>query len=107
MEKGDRVGLFAPNCAEFVIAYFGILKTGAAVAPANSAYRARELTHQMDNSGVRILVCHQSNLSVVEAARPDLPALDTVINIGPSAPDTLNFDQLLTDNAQRPPFRHY
>ena len=103
VEKGDRVGLFAPNCAEFVTAYFGILKTGAAVAPANSAYRARELTHQMDNSGARVLVSHQVGLPVVEAARPGLPGLDRVINIGPSAPDTLNFEQLVSDNAPRPP----
>ena len=88
IEKGDRVGLFAPNCAEFVAAYFGIVKTGAIVAPANSAYRARELTHQLVNSGVRALVCHQTTLPVVEAARPDLPPLDTVINVGPNAPDT-------------------
>ena len=103
VEKGDRVGLFAPNCAEFVTAYFGILKTGACVAPANSAYRSRELTHQMDNTGVRTLVCHQANLPVVETARPDLPTLETVINIGPSTPETLNFDQLISDNAPRPP----
>ena len=103
VEKGDRVGLFAPNCAEFVTAYFGILKTGACIAPANSAYRARELTHQMDNSAVRVLVSHQIGLPVVEAARPDLPGLDTVINIGPPAPDTLNFDRLVSTNSPRPP----
>ena len=102
VEKGDRVGLFAPNCAEFVTAYFGILKTGACVAPANSAYRPRELTHQMHNSGVGVLVCHQANLPVVDAARPDLPALDTVINIGASAAGALNFDRLLAKNAPRP-----
>ena len=86
VEKGDRVGLFVPNCAEFVTAYFGILKTGATVAPVNAAYRARELTHQLDNSGVKVLVSHQLVLPVVEAARPDLPALTTVINVGPKRP---------------------
>ena len=53
VEKGDRAGLFVPNCAEFVTAYFGILKTGATVAPVNAAYRSRELTHQLDNSSVQ------------------------------------------------------
>ena len=103
VEKGDRVGLFVPNCAEFVTAYFGILKTGATVAPVNAAYRARELTHQLDNSGVQVLVSHQATLPVVEAARPDLPALSTVINVGPSAPDTLNFDQLVSESEPSPP----
>ena len=101
--KGDRVGLFAPNCAEFVTAYFGILKTGAIVAPANAAYRARELTHQMDNSGVQVLVSHQATLPVVEAARPYLPGLNTVINIGANAPDALNFDQLVSASEPAPP----
>ena len=103
VEKGDRVGLFTPNCAEFVTAYFGILKTGAIVAPVNAAYRARELAHQLDNSGVRVLVSHQATLPVVEAARPDLPSLGTVINVGPPIPDTLDFDRLVSGATRRPP----
>ena len=77
VEQGDRVGLFAPNCAEFVTAYFGILKAGAIVTPVNAAYRARELGHQLNNSGVRVLVSHEATLSVVESARVDLTTLDT------------------------------
>ena len=103
VEKGDRVGLFAPNCAEFITAYFGILKTGATVVPVNAAYRSRELTHQLHNSGVKVLVSHQATLPVVETARPDLPGLKTVINVGPNAPDTLNFDQLVSESSPHPP----
>ena len=103
VKKGDRVGLFVPNCAEFITAYFGILKTGATVAPVNAAYRVRELTHQLDNSGVKVLVSHQLVLPVVEAARPDLPGLNTVINVGPKAPNTLNFDQLVSESKPSPP----
>ena len=57
VEKGDRVGLFVPNCAEFVTAYFGILKTGATVAPVQRRL-PRPRTHppdrQLRRPGARI-----------------------------------------------------
>ena len=39
--KGDRVGILAPNCAEFVIAFHGITKSGGVVTTINSGYRER------------------------------------------------------------------
>ena len=71
VEKGDRVGLLAPNCVEFEIAFFGIIKVGAVVTTINSGYREREIAHQLDNSGAEVLVVHDSLLKMAEAARDD------------------------------------
>ena len=43
--KGERVGILAPNCAEFVIAFHGITKSGGVVTTINSGYRAVSYTH--------------------------------------------------------------
>ena len=54
--RGDRVAILAPNCAEFVIAFFGITKAGAVVTTVNSGYREREIAHQLNDSGAP--ACH-------------------------------------------------
>ena len=48
VSKGDFVGILAPNCLEFEIAFFGILKAGATVTTINSGYREREVAAQLD-----------------------------------------------------------
>ena len=70
VKKGDRVGLLAPNCAEFEIAFFGVLKTGAIVTTLNSGYREREIAHQLNNSRASILIVHESLVEMAEAAKP-------------------------------------
>ncbi len=88
--KDDRVGLLAPNCAEFEIAFFGIIKLGAVVTTINSGYREREIAHQMDNSGAEALIVHDSLLQMAEAARDGVPGLKRIIVMEPTSrnPDT-------------------
>jgi len=67
--KGDRVGILAPNCAEFVIAFHGITKSGGVVTTINSGYREREIAHQVQDSGCKILVVHESLTQIFSEAR--------------------------------------
>lgn len=57
VQKGDRVALMLPNCPQAVIAYYGTLLTGAIVVQTNPMYTERELTHQLNDSGARAIVC--------------------------------------------------
>lgn len=56
IRKGDKVGILLPNCPQFVVAYFGILKAGAVVVPLNPLYTARELSFHFENSGTETVV---------------------------------------------------
>ena len=56
VDKGDRVGLFLPNCPTFIIAYYGALKAGATVVNFNPLYALREVEHQILDSGVTVMV---------------------------------------------------
>jgi len=56
VRKGDRVSLMLPNLPQQVIAYFGTLKAGATVVNTNPTYTARELQHQLENSGAETIV---------------------------------------------------
>ena len=54
--KGDRVGVWAPNCAEWVIAQYATAKIGAILVNVDPAYRAHELAFVVRQSGMRVLV---------------------------------------------------
>ncbi len=54
--KGDRVGLFLPNCPYFVVAYYAVMKIGATVVNFNPLYAERELAHQIEDSEVDIMI---------------------------------------------------
>lgn len=103
VKKGDRVGLLAPNCVEFEIAFFGIIKVGAVVTTINSGYREREIAHQLDNSGAEILVAHASLLEMAEAARDGAPALKRMIVIQPTSRESDSFWGLIERSPAAPP----
>ena len=54
--KGDRVGLILPNCPEYVIAWYACMRIGAIAVGNNPLYTERELEHQINDSGARVMV---------------------------------------------------
>ena len=56
IERGDRVGIMLPNCPQYVITTFAILRHGAIVVNINPTYTARELLTVAADSGIRFLV---------------------------------------------------
>jgi fatty-acyl-CoA synthase len=56
LEPGDRVGIWAPNCAEWVLVQFATACVGAILVNINPAYRAHELQYVLKQSGVKLLV---------------------------------------------------
>ncbi|WP_054948885.1 AMP-binding protein [Numidum massiliense] len=57
IEKGDSVAIMLPNCPQAVIAYYGALQVGGVVVQTNPMYMARELEHQLVDSGAKAIVC--------------------------------------------------
>ena len=54
--KGDRVGVWAPNCAEWTIAQYATAKVGAILVNVNPAYRTHEFSYAVNQSGLRLLI---------------------------------------------------
>jgi fatty-acyl-CoA synthase len=55
IEAGDRVGIWAPNCAEWILVQYATAKLGAILVNVNPAYRAHELEYVLRQSGMRML----------------------------------------------------
>ncbi len=56
IETGDRVGIWAPNCAEWTLVQYATAKIGAILVTVNPAYRTHELSYVINHSGLRLLV---------------------------------------------------
>jgi fatty-acyl-CoA synthase len=94
LAAGDRVGIWAPNCAEWVQVQYATAKAGIILVNVNPAYRSHELSYALRQSGVRVLVSAESfktsdYRAMIDEVRPDLAALEDVIFIGTPQWDAL------------------
>ena len=56
IKRGDRVGIWSPNCAEWVLVQYATAKTGVILVNINPAYRTSELEYALRQSGCRMLI---------------------------------------------------
>jgi fatty-acyl-CoA synthase len=85
--KGDRVGIWAPNCAEWTFTQYATAKLGAILVNINPAYRVHELEYVLNQSGIRTLVAAPTfktsdYAAMIEEVRPNCPVLQDVLLIG-------------------------
>jgi fatty-acyl-CoA synthase len=99
INKGDRVGIWAPNCPEWVVLQYATAKIGAILVNINPAYRSHELAYVLRQSGVKLLVSAENfkasdYRAMIDEVRAGLPALERVIYLG-----TPDWDKLLDAGA--------
>lgn len=85
--KGDRVGIWSPNCAEWTIVQYATAKIGAILVNINPAYRTHELSYVLNQSGVRMLISATAfktsdYVAMVGQVRAEAPTLTEVIFLG-------------------------
>ena len=119
LEHGDRVGIWAPNCAEWVLTQFATAKAGLIQVNINPAYRLSELEYTLTKVGVKALIVADSfktsdYLAMVETLAPEiatarpgalraarLPLLQVVAKIGDAKrPGWLNFADIASTDRE-------
>lgn len=73
IQKGDRVGIFMGNCPHYLIAHFGIQKIGAIVCPCSPLFKKLELSHELNDAGIEILVAWDILMPVVQEVQKQTP----------------------------------
>ncbi len=97
IEPGDRVAIWAPNCAEWIVAALGAVGAGAVLVPLNTRYKGAEAAYILRASGARLLFTVQGFLGT------DYPAmLDEAITTGDPVPALEAVIVLRTDDAGTP-----
>jgi long-chain acyl-CoA synthetase len=76
--KGDRVAIMMPNCLQYPIATFGILRAGLTVVNVNPLYTARELRHQLVDAGVSAIIVLDNFAHTVQEVIGDLPDMRVI-----------------------------
>jgi fatty-acyl-CoA synthase len=91
---GDRVGIWAPNCAEWLLTQYATARIGAILVTINPAYRTSELEYVLQQSGISVLVSAREFRSsdyaaMITEVRARCTALRRVVHLG------AEFDELL------------
>ncbi|HEY0939997.1 MAG TPA: AMP-binding protein [Steroidobacter sp.] len=120
LQPGDRIGIWSPNCAEWVVTQFASAKAGLILVNINPAFRTAELTFALNKVGCKALVIARSfkssdYVAMIQQIAPELahcepeqlraaeaPALRNVIVIGRDRPlpGCLSFEEVV--NSARP-----
>jgi long-chain acyl-CoA synthetase len=73
LKKGARVAIMLPNCLQYPIAMFGALRAGYTVVNVNPLYTARELEHQLKDSGAEAIVILENFARTLQEVLPRTP----------------------------------
>jgi fatty-acyl-CoA synthase len=105
LEPGDRLGIWSPNCVEWVLLQFATAKAGVILVNINPAYRTSELEYALKQSGCKVLISARSFKSsdyeaiIAEVAPPELrtiflgsPEWEDLLVQQAELPDGLQFD---------------
>ena len=94
IDQGDRVGIWSPNNAEWVLIQYATARMGAILVNLNPAYRTHEVAYALTQSGCRLLLAAREfkssdYVAMVAEVRPALPALEQVVFLGTPEWDAL------------------
>src|ERR1700759_4811328 len=76
IEKGERVAIWAPNCAEWIIAAFGIMTAGGVLVPVNTRFKAEEAADGVARSGAKAVLVQKGFLGQDFTVALDVPTID-------------------------------
>jgi len=115
LAKGDRVAIMLPNLLQYPVALAGVLRAGLTVVNVNPMYTARELEHQLRDSGAKAIVILENFVAplqqvigktqvqhVVLCAFGDLLGAPTGAAPEPPLPDAIRFNAMLAEGSRLP-----
>ena len=100
VKPGDRACLLLPNRAEFVLAYFGLLKLGAIPISLNVMLKADEIAFIVGDAGATVFVADEA-LAGNLPTRERLPGLRELVVVGPATDGAIRWDDLVTGGEPR------
>lgn len=92
LRKGDRVCVMLPNCPDFVIVYYAILRLGGIVVNTNPMYVEREIQHQVNDSGSVMIVVLDSLYPRVKNVRANTQLEKVILTGFTGKPETMPDD---------------
>jgi long-chain acyl-CoA synthetase len=79
LQKGDRVAIVMPNCTQFVIAFYAILKAGGVIAAVNPTYPAKRIMEQLQDSGTTFVITLSLFYNTVKSVQTDTQVKQVIV----------------------------
>ena len=113
VRKGDKVATILPNCPQFIISDFGILKAGATHVPCSVLHKAADLIYEIGDSGAETVICSDGSLELVDSIK-DKTKIKRIIVTSPmdyssekpelkQIPGTYQLRDLIANHEPKPP----
>jgi len=103
VKRGDRVVLFLPNCLGFVIGYYGILKAGGVVSPANPLFKGEELKHQLNDCQAVVIITNGNLYHVVKSIREETKLKAVILTASGQLGEAVSLGEILAQYQPSPP----
>ena len=104
--KGDRVAVFMPNCPQFHIVFFGILKLGAVHVPVSPLSRAFELAYELNDTDAEVIVAQDQLIGTVDQVKGETRLREVIVtslaDVIPAAPTIPVPDSLRVPRIEAP-----
>ncbi|OGP51618.1 MAG: acyl-CoA synthetase [Deltaproteobacteria bacterium RBG_13_43_22] len=117
LQKGDRVAVFLPNCPQFLIAFYGILKLGCVHVPVNPMFKEHEFQYEINDTGAKAIVALDHLFPIVQSVKdqtslqwvmvtrfsdflpkePTIPIPSTLLDPGPDCPGAMDMMSTLAE----------
>ncbi len=101
VQRGDRVAIVLPQCAETAVAHLAIYQLGAVAMPLSMLFGPDALAYRLQDSGAVVAIVDSSAAVTVHALRDACPALRHVVTVGPAAGGAPEWSTLLSKAADR------
>jgi len=92
--KGTHVALAMPNCMEFYLTYWAVLRLGGTLVPINTRLLAEGMAFVLQNAEAELLIAHESLWSKLQKALPLAPGVKGTVLVGGEREQTIPFDSL-------------
>jgi long-chain acyl-CoA synthetase len=106
IRKGNCVGTLIPNSPAIITSYYGIWMAGAAITPCNALASKKELTHQLQDAGAKILIAAETMADMAMSAAEGLGIRVILAPVGETVAalpaDAVRFDDLIHTGRKRP-----
>ncbi len=80
VQKGDPVAIVLPNCPQHIVAFYAVLRLGGIVVEHNPLYTPRELRHQFEDHGARVVIAWDKVVDTIQAFPADV-AVDAIVSV--------------------------
>jgi long-chain acyl-CoA synthetase len=80
VQHGDPVALVLPNCPQHIVAFYAVLRLGAIVVEHNPLYTPRELRHQFEDHGARVVIAWDKVVETIQAFPADV-AVQSIVSV--------------------------